>query len=180
MAEEIKDKKIDAVKVEEKETKEKTETKDIKVEEKKVEKKKEEVKVKDVAIANAYSLKISAKYSVYICKVIKHKTPENAIKRLMEAATGKRAIPMSGREVAHQKGKGISGGKFPKNACNDIATVIKQLKANADNLGIENPVITIAQANKASMPFRSGGRRGKRTHIHLEARDKSKLMEPKK
>jgi ribosomal protein L22 len=151
------------------------ETKEEKVKEEKP--KKDEIKVKDVAVANAYSLRISSKYSFSICKVIKNKTPEAAIKRLEEAAMGKRAIPMAGREVAHQKGKGMSGGKFPKNACNEISAIIKQVKANAVVAGIDNPVITIAQANRGSAPFKSGGRRGKRTHLHLEVRDKSKLME---
>ena len=200
MVDENKMEKVETEKVEEKmetndETvkvevpKEDTKTAEVK-EEKKAEDSKDENKTlpksgpsidgKDIAVANGYSLKISPKYSFSICKVIKHKTPEAAIKRLEEAAAGKRAIPMSGREVAHQKGKGMSGGKFPKNACNEIAAIVKQVKANATNAGIDNPVITIAQANKASGPFRSGGRRGKRAHIHLEVMDKSKLvMSPK-
>ena len=188
MPEEVKDVQKDETKVE-KTSEKKVETKndenkkeDAKVEKdvKKAEDKKDsedKIKTKDVAVANAYSLKISPKYSFHICRVIKNKTPDAAIKRLEEAATGKRAIPMSGREVPHQKGKGLSGGKFPKNACNEISAIIKQVKANAQSAGIDNPVITIAQANRGSGPFRSGGRRGKRAHIHLEVRDKSKLME---
>jgi hypothetical protein len=45
---------------------------------------------------------------------------------------------------------------------------------------IENPVITIAMPNIASRPFRREGKRAKRTHVHLEARDKTKLIVRKK
>lgn len=151
---------------------------------KKIDEKKESTKAaeptivqKDVAVANAYSLKISPKASFAICKTIKGKSPDNAMKRLTEVIKGKRAIPMAAREVPHQKGNGMAGGKFPMNACKEIFEIVKQVKANALVAGIENPVITIAHANRAAAPFRRGGRRGKRTHIHLEVRDKSKLLE---
>ena len=153
--------------------------KKVKTGEKKTEKKIEPVK-KDLAVANAYALRISPKYAFSICKVIKGKDPEKAIERLEEALKGKRAIPMSSREVAHQKGKGMAGGKFPKKACSEIISVIKQIEANASVAGIENPIITLAKADKASAPFRRGGRKGKRTHIHLEVKDKTKLTRKKK
>ena len=149
--------------------------KKVKSEEKKI----EPVK-KDLAVANAYALRISSKHAFAICKVIKGKSPLVAIKRLEEAMKGKRAIPMSSMEVAHQKGKGMAGGKFPKKACGEIINVVKQIVANANISGIENPIITIAKANRASAPFRRGGRKGKRTHIHLEVKDKTKLVAKKK
>src|SRR3989344_3055772 len=121
--------------------------------------KKTEKSAKETAVVNAYSLRISPKQSFAICKVLK----------------GKRSIPMASREVAHQKGRGIAGAKFPKNACKEIINVLKQVKANAVVAGIENPIVTIARANRASAPFRSGGRKGKRTHLHLEVRNRLKL-----
>ena len=111
---------------------------------------------------------------------MKGKSPDNGIKRLEEVIKGKRSIPMASREVAHQKGRGIAGAKFPKNACKEIINVLKQVKANAVVAGIENPIVTIARANRASAPFRSGGRKGKRTHLHLEVRNRLKLREAKK
>ena len=46
--------------------------------------------------------------------------------------------------------------------------------------GIEDPVIVIARADKAARPFRRGGRKAKRTHVYLEARQKTKLDKKKK
>src|SRR3989338_5474915 len=136
-----------------------TEEKEVKTEEKqKIEIKKDLAK-KDIAIANASSLRISPKHAFAICKVIKGKTPENAVLRLEDVLKKKRAIPMASREVAHQKGKGLAGAKYPSNACK---------------------VIILAKADKAPRPYRSGGRKGKRTHLHLEAKEKSKLKNIKR
>jgi ribosomal protein L22 len=160
------------VKTEEDKT-EKDNAKEVKSKEKKKPKK---ILKKDVAIANGYSLKISPKHSIAICKVIRGKSPDNAIKRLEEVIKGKRAIPMAGLEVAHQRGKGLAGAKFPKNACVEIIEIIKQVKANSVVNGIDSPFISIAKSNRASAPFRKGGRRSKRTHIYIEVKDKSKLV----
>ncbi|MBT3397479.1 hypothetical protein HOA55_00550 [archaeon] len=143
----------------------KTEEKKKKVEPKKVEK-------KESAIANGISLKISPKQSKAICKMIKGKTPERAVEMLEEVVKGKRPVHMAGLEVAHQKGKGVAGAKFPKNAAAAIAEVVKQVGANAVVNGVDEPVITIAKSNRAAAPLRRGGRRAKRTHVYLEVRTK--------
>ena len=135
------------------------------------------VVVKELAVANGFSLKISPKKSYAICKVIKGKDPESAIKRLEDVLKMKRVIPMAGREVPHQRGIGLAGARFPKNACEAIIKVIKQLKANAVVAGIEDPVITIAMANRGSSPVRRGGVRGKSTNLHLEVRERKKMLE---
>lgn len=140
-------------------------------EENKTKEKKEIVK-KDVAIANGFSLKISPKQSIYICRIIKKKSPDAAIKRLQDVISEKRSVPMAALEVGHKKGKGIAGGKFPKNACKMIIEIIKQASANSTIAGIENPIITIAKADRASAPYRKAGRKAKRTHIHIEVREK--------
>ncbi|MEA3248384.1 MAG: uL22 family ribosomal protein [Nanoarchaeota archaeon] len=134
-------------------------------------KKNENVK-KDVAVANGFSLRISPKQSVYICKAIRGKSPEVAIMKLNEVIKGKRAIPMAGLEVGHRKGKGLAGGRFPKNACKAIIEIVKQAGANAIVAGIENPVITIVKSDRASAPYRRAGRKAKRTHIHVEIRNR--------
>jgi len=135
---------------------------------------------KDVAIANGYSMKISPKYSIFICKVLRGKSPEEAVKRLEDVVAMKRAIPMSGLEVGHKRGKGMSGGKFPRNACIAIIEVVKQVGANAIVNEIEDPVIVIARSNQASAPQRRGGRSAKRTHIYLEVRSKKAFLLSKK
>lgn len=151
-----------------------------KKESKKSEKKAKEVPKKEVAIANGYSLKISPKQSVHICKIIRGKSPEAAVERLQAVIDEKRPVPMAALEVGHKKGKGLAGGRFPKNACKGIMEIVKQAGANAVVAGIENPVITIAKSDRASAPFRRAGRRAKRTHMHIEVRDKSKLLKKKK
>lgn len=174
MAEEIKEKKV----MEEKKEDVKVEKKMEKTEEKApVKKEKKEVPKKEVAVANGFSLRISAKQSKYVMKIIKRKSPEAAIERLQAVIDEKRAVPMAGLEVAHQKGKGMAGGKFPKNACKAIMEVVKQAGANAIVAGIKNPVISIAKADRASAPFRKGGRKAKRAHIHIEITEKKKLLE---
>ena len=193
MVEEIKNTKVEEKKVEVKteavETKVE-DTKEVKVEEKvetKTDEKKEvkkpaktkEIPKKDVAFANGFSLKISPKQSKYVCKLLRGKTPEAGIARLQAVIDEKRPVPMAALEVGHKKGKGLAGGKFPKNACKGIMEIIKQAGANAVVAGIEAPVITIARADRASAPFRRAGRRAKRTHMHIEVRDKKWLIENK-
>jgi len=177
-----KDEKIEeTLKKEEKEkSKDEEKEQETKVEGEKDISKKTKTFKKEEAVANGFSLRISPKYAVAICKVIRGKSPDAAIKRLEDVVLGKRAIPMAGLEVAHQKGRGLSGAKFPKNACEGIIAIIKQVRANAIVAGIEDPVIIIAKANKASAPFRRGGRRAKRAHVHLKVVDKTKLVKNKK
>ena len=160
----------------EKKMEEKTEAKT----EKKVERKTKEISKKEFAVANGYSLKISPKQSVYVCKIIRGKSPEAAIERLQAVIEEKRPVPMASLEVGHKKGKGLAGGKFPKNACKAIMEIVKQAGANSVVAGIENPIITIAKSDRASAPYRRAGRKAKRAHIHIEVRDKSKLIKRKK
>lgn len=150
--------------------KKKVEVKD-KGNKKKVEVEKE-VSKKDFAFARGVSLRVSPKQCVYVCKIIKGKTPESAVARLQDVLDEKRAVPMAGLEVGHKKGKGLSGGKFPKNACNAVMGIVKQVSANAVFAGLENPVIVVAKSDRASAPFRRGGRKAKRTNIYIEVRDK--------
>jgi len=148
-----------------------------KKEAKRIETKKPEKK--DVAIANGLSLRVSPKHCFSICKIIRGKSPEAAVERLEAVISKKRAVPMAGREVAHQKGRGLAGAKFPKNACTAIIGVVKQAGANAAIAGIENPIITIAKADRASRPYRKAGRKAKRTHIHIEVRAKTEKIKNK-
>lgn len=149
-----------------------------KVEEKKViENKKPEIK--DKAIVRGLNLAISPKYSGFVCRVIRGRNPEWAIKRLEDVLKMKRAIPMASLEVPHRKG--MAGGRYPLSSCTEIIKLLKQVSANASVAGIENPIITIAKADKSQGPYKRGGVRAKRAHIYIEVRDKSKLkMEKKK
>ena len=177
------DKKVEEAKATEVKTEKKTEvktgekkTEEVKKSKTESKKVKTEVSKKEMAMANGYSLKISPKQSKFVCRVLKGKSPEAAVERLEAVITEKRVIPMAGLEIGHRKGKGLAGGRYPKNACKTIIEIIKQAGANSVVAGIENPIITIAKADRASAPFRRSGTRGKRTHIHIEIKDKKSLI----
>ncbi len=142
-----------------------------------VKKTKNKVVVKEIAVVNGLSLHISPKNSFAVCKMIKNKTPEVAIEMLQKVILKKDAVPMQNREVGHRKG--MAGGRYPVNVAKEVIELLKQLIANAVVNQIENPVIVIAKANKASRPFKKGGRKAKRTHIYIEVKDKTKLNKNK-
>lgn len=133
---------------------------------------KNEIKKREVVVARGIGLKVSPKQCVYICKIIRGKNPESAIARLQDVIDERLAVPMSGLEVGHRKGKGLAGGKFPKNACRAVMDIVKQAAANTIVAGIENPVIVIAKSDRASAPLRRGGRKAKRCHLYVEIRNR--------
>ncbi len=159
-----------------------------KTEEVKTEKKvevKTEKNTKDVAIVNGFSLTISTKHSSFIGKMVMRKPVDRAIEMLELVLKKKMAVPMTSLEIPHKKrslmpGRVGGGGRFPANASKEVIHLLKQLKANCESNNVENPVITLFVANLASRPYRRDRTRGKRTHIHIEARDKTKLIVKKK
>lgn len=144
------------------------------------EKKKPEKRVKkDFAVANAYSLPISTKDSMALCKFVKRKTIESAIKELEEVAKLKKPVPAKG-EYSHKKGKGIMGAIYPKKAALAFVKMMKTLKGNANYNGIENPIIVEAVANMAAKPVGRFGRyQRKRTHLNFRV-EELKTKEKKK
>ena len=138
----------------------------------KVEKKIEKI-VKDKAIVNGVSLSISPKNSYAICKFIRGKTIDKAIEFLELVVLKKKAVPMNNYEVPHRKGN-IMAGRYPINTSQEFIKLLKQLKANASVNNIEDPIITIAMANRASRPFRRGGRRAKKANVYIEVKSKIK------
>ena len=174
---EEKDKKIEENKeMKVKEGKIENKEKDFDVNKKAIKKKEvpKEIQPKDVAIVKGVSLHISPKDSKFICKMIKKRSIDKAISMLEEVILKKRAVKMDGAEIPHRKGKGMMSGRYPFNASKAFILLLKQLGANANVNQIENPIITFAMANKATLPFKKDGKRGKRAHILIEARDKTK------
>ncbi|HJX49976.1 MAG TPA: uL22 family ribosomal protein [Candidatus Nanoarchaeia archaeon] len=149
-----------------------------KTEQPKEEKKKETPKPvikKSEATVNATSLPISTKVSSAICKFIKGKTIEDAIKDLELVIKKKKVLPMTG-EIPHRKGKGIMSGGYPQNASKEFIILLKGLAGNANVNGIEEPVIVEAVPNMAARPMGSFGRvRRKRTHVKLVAKEKMEI-----
>jgi len=146
-----------------------------KIEEKKDDKKDKKKQIKKIkktkVEVNGKSLPISTKYAISICKFIKNKKIENALKDLQEVAAHKKAVPMRG-EIPHRKGK-IMSGRFPKNASEHFIVLLKSLLSNANNHDVEEPIIVKAIANFAPRPFgRFGKVKRKRTHIRIVAKNK--------
>lgn len=135
---------------------------------------------REVAIVNGFSLPISTKNSTAIGHMIMRKPIDRAIEMLELVLQKKMAVPMTSLEIPHRKrslmpGHVGGGGRFPANAAKEVIHLLKQLKANCESGAVENPVVTLFVANIASRPFRKDRTRAKRTHIHLEARDKLRL-----
>jgi len=127
---------------------------------------------KTEAIVNGISVPISTKHSIAICRFIKHKKIETAIKDLEDVLMYKKAVPMKG-EIPHRKGKGMMSGRYPKNAVESFINLLKSLLANSNANELENPVIKEAFANFAQRPAgRFGRTKKKRTHIKIVAKEK--------
>lgn len=119
------------------------------------------------AIVNGRDLPISKKQSVEVCRFIKGKKIDDALKMLNEVIKEKRAVPMRG-EIPHRKG--MMSGRFPKKTSYYFIKLLKSLSANAlkKNLDISNLKIH-AMANTAARPARGGRfrRKFKRAHVTL-------------
>lgn len=137
---------------------------------------KQKIKKKFEAVANARSLPISKKHAMYICSFIKGKTIDKAIEELEKVSQLKLAVPFKG-EIPHRKG--MMSGRYPVNAAKEFIYVLKGLKGNAivNGLDIEKTIIYLASANLAHRPVRAGGKRAKRTHVFLKAREIKEIKE---
>jgi ribosomal protein L22 len=138
----------------------------------KKEKKKIEVKKvkKTKVFVNAKNLPISPKVASAICKFIKKKSIEQAIKDLEEVSNLKKPIPMKG-EIPHRKGK-IMSGRFPTKAAKEFITLLKSLKGNAMQHEVENPMISEAISNKGASIYGGMGRKKKRANIKIVSTQK--------
>lgn len=169
------------VKTEEKKVEEKVESKEeINQTEKAPEVKPVVKKIKRSSVTSRIeNASVSTKFSVSICKFILNKKIPKAIKELEEVSKLRKAVPMKG-EYAHRKGK-IMSGKYPVNASKMFIALLKNLQANANQHDLEEPVITLAVANKGSTVYGSRGRTlKKRTHITITASEKKSIKKESK
>jgi len=155
-------------------------------EKKQEDKKKETLPVvkKTEAIIRSRNLPISTKYSAAICKFIKGKTIEKAERDLEQVIVQKIAVPMKG-EIPHRRtaqvGNKKMAGRFPKNASQHFIRLLRNLGANANVNGLENPIISEAVANIGERPFgRFGSTRKKRTHIFIKVKEKLEIKKTEK
>lgn len=170
-----------AISEEKKEAKIETKTEQKPVEEK-IEAKKEETKAekkkadekkpsKSEALAYGRNAPISTKHAIAICRAIKNKRINDSLKILEDVLKKKWAIAFKG-EIPHRKG--MASGRYPINASQYFIKLVKSLKANAENSGIDTETARIyfANANRASRPHKRGGSmKFKRTHVLLKIKD---------
>ena len=152
-------------------------TKENKEQIEEVEKKEKQKKErKTEARINAKDVPVSTKYAASICRFIRKKRIENAIKDLEQVLLHKKFIPVKG-EIPHRKGAGkiASGaGRYINGTTKKFIILLKSLSANSSQNGLENPIISEAISNKAQRPYgRFGAVRRKRTHITLIARERN-------
>jgi len=134
-------------------------------------KKKQKAPKKEEASVKVEGARISAKKSVDVCRFIKGKKITIAIKELEEVVKGRKPIPYRG-EYAHQHGKGISGGGFPKNVALVFLKLLKSLQANASQHGMEDTYVHFAKADRASRPFKGFGKfKAKRASITIKSKE---------
>ncbi len=105
------------------------------------------------AKAMGYEMNISFKHAVEICREIRGRRIDEAIKIVEEIAKMKRTVPFRKykKKVAHRSElEKWYAGRYPQKAAKQILRVLKNLKANAEYKGleIEKLVITHAQAKK--------------------------------
>jgi large subunit ribosomal protein L22 len=144
---------------------------ETKNEEKKDSKPKKEDKPKvhkTEAVVLGRNLPISTKHSIALCRFVKGKTPEKAIKHLELVKKKKMAVPMKG-EIPHRKGN-IMSGRYPISASEYFINLLKTLSANAKVNGLDDKLkITLAKANFAPRPYgRFGAHQKKRTHVEIK------------
>ena len=146
---------------------------------KKIAQAKPAAKKREEATAFGKSLVISLKHSMYLGKFIKNKKIDTALNELAEVVALRKAVPFKG-EIPHRGEPGMMSGRYPQSAAREFIRVLKNLKGNAIAHGLELDATRIVEvtASWASRPMRRGGRKAKRTHIHIKARE-VKQMEKK-
>ncbi|MEK6850258.1 MAG: hypothetical protein AABX85_01650 [Nanoarchaeota archaeon] len=155
----------------------KTEKKEIKVEKK--EKKIERPK-KSEAIAKGTNMHASKRHCMYICSFIKNKPIDRALKELQEVIILKRAIPFKG-EIPHRHELGGKPGRYPINASKEFIYLLKALKGNSieNGLDIDKTRIYFASATWSSRQSKRGGARFKRAFVLLKAKEFNEIPKSK-
>ncbi|MEK6897798.1 MAG: uL22 family ribosomal protein [Nanoarchaeota archaeon] len=176
--EKVKENKEENIKSDEKiEEKESSANKKFTSQETKIAKKDEKSK-KTNAVVNAYSIPVSTKQAIAVCRFIKNKKIEDAIRDLEEVIKKKRVVPMRG-EIPHQRGN-VMSGRYPKKTSQHFIKLLKTLSANSSVNGLNDTIICEAVSNIASRPFGKFGRvRKKRTHVKIVAMERKEKIKSK-
>ena len=105
------------------------------------------------AKAMGYEMDISFKHAVEICRALKGRKVQDAIRYLEDVVAMKRVVPFRKykKKVAHKSGlEKWYAGRYPQKAAKHILKILKNLEANAEYKGLEVERLTIvhAQAKK--------------------------------
>ncbi len=126
--------------------------------------------------ARGIGLPISTKFSIEICREIRHKPLTRAEHILEDAISKTRAIPFKRFvfDLGHKSG--MAAARYPIATSEHILRLVHLLKANAEHKGFnpEKLVISFAKANRGDRRYHNGRHRGtkmKNTHIELRARE---------
>ena len=101
------------------------------------------------AIASGRNLPISFKHAVEICREIRGKPLEDAVRFLEDVIKMKRMVPFRRfhGKVAHHKGlQGWPAGRYPVKAAKAILEVLKNARANAEYKGLDVSRLWVAHA----------------------------------
>jgi len=133
-------------------------------------------------------LPLSRKTCSEIASYIKNKKVERAINLLTQVAEAKTPVPFRKymHDVPHRRGP-MAAGRFPKKASLEVIRLLKELKSNAADVGIneEGLIIKHAAAHRAHSTVRAGRKRGrtrKMCHFEIvgvESEKKQKKEKPK-
>lgn len=133
------------------------------------------------ARAMAKNKPASLKYSTEICREIRGKPLAKAESFLTAISEGRVFLPLKryNKKVAHRKGNSVSGvksGRFPVKTCKAFLELIKNVKANAENKGLDTEKLLVRHCfascgfrrNKAQPKGKIAGKRRRQKSVHLE------------
>jgi len=138
-----------------------------------VKKKKEDKKLKRKREAVAYgnSYPISKKHSMYIGRMIKNRSIDEAMSMLEEVQKFRRAVRYIG-EVPHRKNLKGGSGRYPVKASYHFIKLLKSLRGNSitNGMDLDKTRIIAVSSSWASRPRRSLGK-ATRVNIVLKAKE---------
>ncbi len=133
------------------------------------------------------SISVSPRHAIEVCNAIRKKNLARAKAILNAAISLKQPIPFTQfTQVGHRRGR-FCTGRFPKNACKGILSLIESAEANAvfKGLNANDLVIKHISANKAPSQWHHGRisrRKMKRVHVEvvLESKKPASVQNPSK
>jgi large subunit ribosomal protein L22 len=138
----------------------------------------------NMARVSGRSLPISFKQAIEICNFLRNKKVSSAKESLQDVIKHRIAIPMNrfNKDVGHKKG--ISSGRYPEKASNEILSLINSVESNAQFKGLNTSRLVISHiiANKGAKAIHYGRKRrrqAKRTNLEIiveERADKKKVQ----